>query len=112
MSGPRKSGREKRYRSLLATLTESPFAMTEAARDEQASRAGFEAFYLRTARILHGSLCRLTGDHATADEVLQEAYIRMINAAAMDERHRYAYLYTTATNILRDHWRKQIRARA
>ncbi len=85
--------------------------MTEAARDEQASRAGFEAFYLRTARILHGYLCRLTGDHATADEVLQEAYIRMINAAVMDESHRKAYLYTTATNILRDRWRKQKRER-
>jgi RNA polymerase sigma-70 factor (ECF subfamily) len=85
--------------------------MTEAARDEQAGRADFEAFYLRTARVLHGYLCRLSGDHATADEVLQEAYIRMINAAVMEEAHRKAYLYTTATNILRDRWRKQKRER-
>jgi RNA polymerase sigma-70 factor (ECF subfamily) len=96
---------------LLTATTALPLAMTEAARDEQASRADFEAFYLRTAHVLHGYLCRLTGDHATADEVLQEAYVRMINAAVMEEAHRKAYLYTTATNMLRDRWRKQKRER-
>ncbi|HWX56276.1 MAG TPA: RNA polymerase sigma factor [Verrucomicrobiae bacterium] len=85
--------------------------MTETARDEPASQAEFEAFYLRTARVLHGYLCRLSGDPATADEVLQEAFIRMIHAAAMEEAHRKAYLYATATNILRDRWRKQKRER-
>src|SRR5262245_26436042 len=72
-------------------------------------QAEFEAFYLRTARTLHGYLCRLSRDSATADEVLQEAYIRMINVPALEEAHRKAYLYTTATNILRDRWRKQKR---
>ncbi|HEY3769120.1 MAG TPA: hypothetical protein VGN44_10650 [Candidatus Angelobacter sp.] len=38
--------------------------------------AEFEAFYGRTARALHGYLCRLCGDAATSDEILQEAYIR------------------------------------
>jgi RNA polymerase sigma-70 factor (ECF subfamily) len=71
----------------------------------------FEVFYLRTARTLHGYLCRLSRDPGAADEVLQEAYIRMINAPAMEEAHRKAYLYTAATNILRDRWRKQKRER-
>ena len=108
--------RERRSDGLLA-LTEARqlvMAMTrarsDAARDEQA-QAEFEAFYLRTARTLHGYLCRIGRDAATADEVLQEAYIRMINAPAMDEGPRRAYLYTTATNILRDRWRKQKRER-
>jgi RNA polymerase sigma-70 factor (ECF subfamily) len=70
------------------------------------TQAEFEAFYVRTARTLHGYLCRLSRDAATADEVLQEAYIRLINLPAMDERPRKAYLYKTATNILRDRWRK------
>jgi RNA polymerase sigma-70 factor, ECF subfamily len=96
---------------VFAILTAPTFAMTTAVRDEQASQAEFEAFYVRTARVLHGYLCRLSGDHATAEEVLQEAYIRMINAAVMEEAHRKAYLYTTATNILRDRWRKQKRER-
>src|SRR5258706_6121637 len=73
---------------------------------ERTSQGEFEAFYLRTARTLHGYLCRLSGDPATSDEVLQEAYIRMIAAPAMEEQHRKGYLYKTATNILRDHWRK------
>jgi RNA polymerase sigma-70 factor (ECF subfamily) len=96
---------------VFAILTAPPFAMTTAVRDERASHAEFEAFYVRTARVLHGYLCRLSGDHATADEVLQEAYVRMIHAAVMEEAHRKAYLYTTATNILRDRWRKQKRER-
>src|SRR5260221_1948601 len=73
---------------------------------EQASHAEFEAFYARTARTLHGYLCRLSGDSATADEVLQETYIRMLNTPPMDDLPRKAYLYKTATNLLRDRWRK------
>lgn len=85
--------------------------MTATSTGERITQAEFEAFYLRTSRTLHGYLCRLSRDPAVADEVLQEAYIRMINAPAMEEGHRKAYLYTTATNILRDRWRKAKRER-
>lgn len=78
---------------------------------EEYAQAAFEAFYLRTSRTLHGYLCRLSRDSGAADEVLQEAYIRIINAPPMDEGQRKAYLYTTATNILRDRWRRQKRER-
>lgn len=84
---------------------------SELAEHEQTAQADFEAFYLRTSRTLHGYLCRLSRDCGTADEVLQEAYIRMINVPAMDDGQRKAYLYTTATNILRDRWRRQKRER-
>jgi RNA polymerase sigma-70 factor (ECF subfamily) len=86
-------------------------AMAAAKTHEGTTQAEFELFYQRTARTLHGYLCRLSGNFATADEVLQEAYIRMINAPAMEESHRKGYLYTTATNILRDRWRKEKRER-
>ena len=76
---------------------------------EQTGHAEFEAFYLRTARTLHGYLCRIAGDSATADEILQETYIRMLNAPLMDELPRKGYLYKTATNLVRDRWRKQKR---
>ncbi len=85
--------------------------LESAAATDEAKRQEFEAFYLRTARVLHGYLCRLSRDPGTADEVLQEAYIRMIDAPRMEETHRKAYLYTAATNILRDRWRKQKRER-
>jgi len=79
--------------------------------EDRIGQAEFEAFYLRTAKQLHGYLCRLSRDPATADELLQEAYIRMINAPAIDEPQRKAYLYKTATNLLRDRWRRQRRER-
>jgi RNA polymerase sigma-70 factor, ECF subfamily len=85
--------------------------MAETKAEDRISQAEFEAFYLRTSRQLHGYLCRLTRDPATADELLQEAYIRMIRMPAIDEPQRKAYLYKIATNLLRDRWRKQKRER-
>lgn len=95
------------------TVWEKPIARTTIAGDEQTSQSAFEAFYRQTSRTLHGYLCRVSRDPATADEVLQEAYIRMINTPAIhgDANRCKAYLYTTATNILRDRWRKQKRER-
>jgi RNA polymerase sigma-70 factor (ECF subfamily) len=88
-------------------------AMANTQTADRLSHVEFEAFYLRTASTLHGYLCRLSRDPATADEVLQEAYVRMIDVPAMlaDELPRKAYLYQTATNILRDRWRKMKRER-
>jgi len=84
--------------------------MVESRTSEAQRRAEFEAFYGRTARQLHGYLCRLSRNSATADEVLQEAYIRMLDGRAItgpDEPGRKSYLYRTATNLLRDRWRRQ-----
>lgn len=80
--------------------------MLESSSSPCMSQGEFEAFYQRSARQLHGYLCRLTRDPATADEILQEAYIRMINAPGLEEPQRKAYLYKTATNLLRDRWRR------
>lgn len=96
---------------MVADVTLRYLTMDEARTGERTSQPEFEAFYLRTARLLHGYLCRLSRDSATADEVLQEAYVRMINAPHMEEEVRRAYLYRTATNLLRDLWRKQKRQR-
>jgi len=83
--------------------------MAQAESEDRIAQAEFEAFYMRTSRTLHGYLCRLSRDPATADEVLQESYIRLINAPMMDELPRKAYLYRIATNLLRDRWRRQKR---
>lgn len=80
-----------------------PAAWNLAIRDE------FEGFYLRTSRKLHGYLCRLGKDPSLADEVLQDAYIRMIHVPVMEEARLRSYLYKTATNLLRDRWRKSNR---
>ena len=93
---------------MFAALTARQPAMSETRTQEaeQPGHAEFEAFYARTARTLHGYLCRIAGESATADEVLQETYIRMLNAPPMDDLPRKGYLYKTATNLLRDRWRK------
>ena len=84
--------------------------MAESRTGDATTQAEFEAFYARTAKQLHGYLCRLSRNSATADEVLQEAYIRMLDGRAIigpDEPGRKSYLYRTATNLLRDRWRRQ-----
>lgn len=94
---------------MLAVFEARQMAMAVSSIHEETTQAEFELFYLRTARTLHGYLCRLSRDPATADEVLQEAYVRMISAPAMEDPHRKAYLYAAATNVLRDRWRKEKR---
>jgi RNA polymerase sigma-70 factor (ECF subfamily) len=90
-----------------------PLIISQTIAGDRMSQAEFELFYLRTAPKLHGYLCRLSQDFATAEEVLQDAYVRMINTPARltDELGRKAYLYKTATNILRDRWRRLKRER-
>jgi len=93
----------------MARAARSAMTIAQTGQFERTTQAEFEAFYARTARTLHGYLCRIAGDSATADEILQETYIRMLHAPRMGELPRKAYLYKTATNLLRDRWRKQKR---
>lgn len=52
-------------------------------------------------------LTRLTGDSDSAADAAQEAYTRMLaNPPARDDNLR-AWLYTVATNVVRDGWKKQ-----
>lgn len=69
--------------------------------------AEFRAFYEQTAAQLRGYLRRVTGDASTSDDLLQEAYLRMLRAplAPTEEAHRKHYLFRVATNLLRDHFR-------
>ncbi|MGH9662764.1 MAG: RNA polymerase sigma factor [Bryobacteraceae bacterium] len=69
--------------------------------------AEFNSFYLRTAPKLRSYLARITGDVLLADDLLQEAFCRFLQASlpAMDEAKKRSYLYRTATNLACDHWR-------
>jgi RNA polymerase sigma-70 factor (ECF subfamily) len=71
--------------------------------------AEFVAFYDRTAPRVRAYLRRLTGDRALADDLLQEACIRLLRSAregGSDGEHA-AFLYRTATNLAYDHWRRR-----
>ena len=70
--------------------------------------AEFDRFYDATIRPLQGYLTRLSGNFALADDLTQEAYCRLLTAAAApgDADRRRRYLYRIATNLYRDHYRR------
>jgi RNA polymerase sigma factor (sigma-70 family) len=71
----------------------------------------FLEFYARTAGRLHGYLRKLTGDPALAEDLLQEAYLRFLTRArGLDnDEHQKNYLFRIATNLARDHFRREQR---
>ena len=71
--------------------------------------AAFHHLYQRTARPLRAYLARSCGDLALADDLLQEAYLRMLRSGfeGEDDDHRKNYLFRIATNLLRDHFRRK-----
>ncbi len=74
-------------------------------------RAEFEAFYAATSRALQGYVRRVAGDPAIVDDILQEAYVRLLSAPPLTAAQRKSYLYRTATNLVTDHHRAQSRRR-
>jgi len=69
----------------------------------------FETLYARHRGALYRFMLRSLKDRGTAEELFQEAWIRVIEA-----RTRYAasarfttWLYTIAHNLLVDHWRRK-----
>ena len=68
----------------------------------------FEAFYASTAPALAAFIRRVSGDASTAEDILQETYIRFLRARhagrALGEMR--SYLYRTATTIVYDQWRR------
>ena len=71
--------------------------------------AAFETLYLRHRGALYRFMLRAIKHRAAAEELFQEAWIRVI-----ESRSRYAprarfttWLYTIAHNLLVDHWRRK-----
>jgi RNA polymerase sigma-70 factor, ECF subfamily len=64
----------------------------------------FRAFYDRTSGALWGYLSRISGDRQVADDLLQEAYYRLLKSTTTfeSEGHRRNYLYRIATNLVND----------
>ena len=68
----------------------------------------FARFYDATVRPLRGYLTRLSRNVALADDLAQEAYCRVLTAAAppTDADRLRRYLFRVATNLYRDHFRR------
>ena len=97
---------------LKATITDdgvtAPISVEHSRLMDESS---FERFYRTTSRPLWVYICRMMGDAALADDILQESYFRFlrVSAVAMDDAHMKSYLYKIATNLINDHWRSQKR---
>ena len=70
----------------------------------------FEEFFEGTHRRLFGALCLVTGDRDEAEEIMQDAYLkvweRWERVAAMDEPT--GFLFRTAMNQFRSRYRRAI----
>jgi len=68
----------------------------------------FAGFYQRSAPGLRAYLTRVSGNHALADDLVQESYLRFLCATCPEggEVNYRRYLYRIATNLLRDQWRR------
>jgi RNA polymerase sigma-70 factor, ECF subfamily len=86
-------------------------------RDPTPSERSLERFrklHDQTARPLWRYLARCSGDPALADDLLQESYMRLLATETQDleEAHMRNLLFRIATNLLRDHWRHEVRCAA
>lgn len=70
------------------------------------NEAAFAGFYRRTERGLWAYVYRITSDAADADDIVQEAFLRLLRATIDgDEEQWRRYLYRVASNLVVDRWR-------
>ena len=71
----------------------------------------FSAFYARTARSLWVYVYRVTRNATDADDILQEAFCRLlaVRLECDDEEQCRRYLYRIASNLMVDRWRHRER---
>ena len=67
----------------------------------------FETIYEQTARPLWAYVARISGDASAADDILQETYLRFLNASRRpdDVKEAKSYLFKIATNLVYDRFR-------
>jgi RNA polymerase sigma-70 factor (ECF subfamily) len=70
--------------------------------------SAFDVFYKQTSRALLRYLVAVTRQPDVAEDILQEAYCRLLTAGRpeMDEQQTRSYLFRIATNLVRDRWRR------
>ena len=68
----------------------------------------FAACYQRNSRALWSYLYRVTGKAADADDLVQEAFCRLLQAdvGGLAEEEQRRYVFRIGTNLLADRWRR------
>lgn len=71
--------------------------------------AAFSEFYASHARALWAYVYRVTGDAADADDLVQEAFLRLLRAGpeTTDEEPLRRFLFRVASNLIVDRWRRK-----
>jgi RNA polymerase sigma factor (sigma-70 family) len=89
-----------------------PIVVTSAALDELEASRTFEAFYQAEARTLYRRLWLVTGNRAEAEELMQDAFLKVWERwdrdGVMDDP--VGYLYRTAMNLFRKRYRRTMLA--
>jgi RNA polymerase sigma-70 factor (ECF subfamily) len=72
--------------------------------------SAFSAFYASHARRLWAYVFRVTGNGADADDIVQDAFLRLLRSGpdTTDEERR-RFLYRVASNLMVDRWRRRKR---
>lgn len=73
------------------------------------SEQAFSEFYQQTSATLRNYVARVMGNVTNADDIVQEAYLRMLRRPPPtdDPRELRAYLFRVASNLITDRWRRQ-----
>ena len=68
----------------------------------------FGEFYSRHARALWSYVYRVNGNAADADDIVQDAFCRVLSAELPDlhDEDRRRYLFRVAGNLMTDRWRR------
>jgi len=99
---------EIRVLNLQFAALASKAAMEEKATALSMDEPAFGSFYKQTSRALLRYLVAVTRQPDVAEDILQEAYCRLLTAGRpeMDEQQTRSYLFRMATNLVRDRWRR------
>jgi len=75
------------------------------------SEHAFGEFYRAHARALWAYVYRVSGNAADADDIVQDAFCRMLSteASALSEEERRKYVFRIAGNLIVDRWRRSQR---
>jgi RNA polymerase sigma-70 factor (ECF subfamily) len=76
----------------------------------QLTDAAFSTLYERNARAVWTYVYRITGNAADADEIVQETFVRILDAdLPPDDEGARRYLFRVASNLATDRWRRLVR---